>query len=271
LYTLALDQRKAGVVAAIDVLRAQVQLQSDQQRLIFYQNEFEKQKLNIERAIGMPLGQKISLSDKLPYAPLEAITLDQALEQAYRLRSDYKSAIAQVRAAEKSKQAAKSERLPSFAVNASGGGVGTDPTTILSVFSVSGSLNIPIYLGGRISADIEQADAQLQQLRANAENLRGNIEHDVRSAFLDLKSYETQLKIAQSQIVLAQTQLQQSRDRFTAGVTNNIEVIQSQQSVITSDDNYISSLYSYNQAKAALARALGLAVEESKRLVRGVK
>lgn len=271
LYDLAVDQRKAGVVPAIDVLRAQVQLQSDQQRLIFYQNEFEKEKLNLARAIGLPLGQAISLPDQVPYAPLQAITLDQALDQAYKMRSDYKAALAQVHAAEKSKAAAKSERLPSFTINASGGGVGADPSTVLSVYSMSGTLNVPIYLGGRISADIEQADAQLQQLRSNAENLRGNIDNEVRSAFLDLKSYEAQLQIAKSQIVLAQTQLQQSRDRFSAGVTNNIEVIQSQQSVITSDNNYISSLYSYNQAKAALARALGLAVEESKRLVRGAK
>jgi outer membrane protein TolC len=271
LYDLAVDQKKVGVVAAIDVLRAHVQLQSDQQNLIFYQNQFEKQKLNIGRAIGLPLGQAISLTEQVPYRPLQGITLGQALEQAYQTRSDYKAALAQVRAAERSKQAAKSERLPSITINASGGGIGTDPSTVLSVFSVAGSLNIPIYLGGRISADIEQADAQLQQLRANAENLRGNIDHDVRTAFLDLRSYEDQLRIAQLQIELAKTQLEQSRDRFAAGVTNNIEVIQSQQSVVTSDNNYISSLYNYNLAKASLARALGLTVEEAKRLVRGGK
>src|SRR5262249_34246885 len=145
LYNLAVDQKKAGVVAAIDVLRAQVQLQSDQQSLIYYQNQFEKQKLTIGRAIGLPMGQAISLPDQVPYAPLQALKLDEALEQAYQMRSDYKAALAQVRAAERSKQAAKSERLPSFTINASGGGVGTDPSTVLSVFSVAGSLNIPIY------------------------------------------------------------------------------------------------------------------------------
>ncbi len=124
LYNLAVDQRKAGVIPAIDVLRAQVELQSQQQRLIYYQNEFEKQKLNLARAIGLPLGQKISLSDQVPYAPLEGMTLEQALEQAYKSRADYQSAQALVRAAERSRDAAPAR-------NASQRSIST-PITVIS-------------------------------------------------------------------------------------------------------------------------------------------
>jgi outer membrane protein TolC len=111
----------------------------------------------------------------------------------------------------------------------------------------------------------------LQQRRSEAEDLRGRIDSDVRTAFLDLRSAEEQLRLAQSSIELAKQQLQQSRDRFGAGVTNNIEVVQAQESVVVSNDNYISGLYSYNLAKASLARALGLAPEAFKSLIEGGK
>jgi outer membrane protein TolC len=271
LYNLAVDQKKAGVVPSIDVLRSEVQLQSDQQRLIFYRNEFEKAKLSIARAIGLPPGQAFSLQDQAPYAPLEGIALDQALDQAYRTRSDYKAALALVSAAERTKEAARAERLPTIALNADYGAIGTDPASARGTFTLGARLQVPIYQGGRIRADIEQADAQLQQRRSEAEDLRGKIDSDVRSAFLDLKSYEEQLRIARRQIDLAKTQLQQSQDRFAAGVTNNVEVVQSQQSVVSSDDNFISSLYNYNLAKASLTRAIGLDAEAAKKLFGGAK
>jgi outer membrane protein TolC len=253
------------------VLRAQVELQSQQQRLIYYQNEFEKDKLNLARAIGLPLGQKISLSDQAPYAPLEGMTVEQALEQAYKARADYQSAQAQVRAAERSRDAARSQRLPSVDFNANYGDIGTSLDKSHGTFSVAGEVKIPIYLGGRVQADVEQAEAQLQQRRSEAEDLRGKIDHDIRTAFLDLKSAEDQLHLSQSSIELAKQQLKQSQDRFAAGVTNNIEVVQAQESVVSNDDNYITSLYSYNLAKASLARALGLTAEASKNLLGGRK
>jgi outer membrane protein TolC len=271
LYNLAVDQRKAGVIPSIDVLRAQVELQSQQQRLIYYQNEFEKQKLNLARAIGLPLGQKFSLADRVPYAPLEGLTLEQALEQAYKARADYQSAQAQVRAAERSRDAARSQRLPSVDFNANYGDIGTSLDKSHGTFSVAGEVKIPIYLGGRVQADVEQAEAQLQQRRSETEDIRGRIDNDIRAAFLYLKSAEEQLRLSQSSIELAKQQLQQSQDRFAAGVTNNIEVIQAQESVVSNDDNYITSLYSYNLAKASLARALGLTAEAAKHLLGGGK
>jgi outer membrane protein TolC len=271
LYNLAADQRKAGVIPAIDVLRAQVELQSQQQRLIYYQNEFEKQKLNLARAIGLPLGQKISLSDPVPYEPLQAMTLEQALEQAYKTRADYQSAQALVRAAGRSRDAARSQRLPTVDFNANYGDIGTSIDRSHGTFSVAGAVKIPIYQGGRVQAEVEQAEAQLQQRRSEAEDLRGRIDNDIRAAFLDLKSAEEQLHLSESSIGLAKQQLQQSQDRFAAGVTNNIEVVQAQESVASNGDNYISSLYSYNLAKASLARALGLTAEASRHFLGGGK
>jgi outer membrane protein TolC len=271
LYNLAVDQRKAGVIPAIDALRAQVELQSQQQRLIFYRNEFEKQKLNLARAIGLPLGQRFALTDQAPYAPMTALTLDESLDRAYKTRADYQSSLALVRAAERSRDAARAQRLPAVDFNANYGDMGPSITQSHGTFSIAAALRVPIYQGGRIRADVELADAQLQQRRSEAEDLRGKIDNDVRTAFLDLRSAEEQLRLAQSSIVLAKQQLQQSQDRFGAGVTNNIEVVQAQESVVASNDNYISGLYSYNLAKASLARAVGLTPDAFKSFIEGGK
>ena len=197
------------------------------------------------------------------------MTLDDAVAQAYKSRADYQAAQALVRAAERSRDAARSQRLPSLDVNANYGDIGPSPTQSHGTFSLAGEVRVPIYQGGRIQADVEEADAQLQQRKADAGDLRGKIDHDIRTAFLDLKSAEEQLHLAQSSIELSRQQLAQSQDRFAAGVTNNIEVVQAQESVASSNENYIASLYSYNLAKASLARALGLTAEASKQFLGG--
>lgn len=270
LYHQALDQKNAGTVPAIDVLRAQVELQSQQQRLILYEGDFDKQKLAIARAIGLPLGQEFRLSDTVPFVPLPAdITLGQALQDAYRMRSDLQAAQAMVRGAQDAKSAAEAGRLPSFSLNADYGANGNSLTSMHGSFTVVGAVNIPVYQGGRIRGNVELADAQLKQRKAELEDLRGRIDDEVRSAFIDLRTSSRQLDVAVSNLDLARQQLQQSQDRFAAGVTNNLEVVQSQEAVATANDNYISALYAFNVAKAELARARGDAEPAIMRYLRG--
>jgi Outer membrane protein len=244
-------------VAGIDVLRAQVQMQAQQQRVIFYRNEFEKQKLDLARAIGLATGQEFRIVEKLPETPPPPLTLEQALAEAYRGRADYQAALAAVRSAELSRKAAQSQRYPEVTFDADYGAIGRRPTQSHGTFSVAGTLAVPVFDGGRISADVLQADALLAQRRAEADDLRGVIYYQVRTACLDLSAAADQVAVARSSVQLAATQLTQAQDRFSAGVANNIEVVQAQEAVATADENYIASLYQYNLAKASLARALG--------------
>src|SRR5205085_9353328 len=96
----ATNMRQAGVVAGIDVLRAQVELQARRQRLLSVQNDFAKAKLDLARAIGLPAGQQFILADKMPYAPAPVVNLETALQHAYERRADYQRALMLVRAAE---------------------------------------------------------------------------------------------------------------------------------------------------------------------------
>jgi outer membrane protein TolC len=126
------------------------------------------------------------------------------------------------------------------------------------VYDVSGTLSIPIFTGNSVHGDIQQADARLEQSREQLDNLQAQIEADVRTALLNLESFAEQVNVARSNIDLADQTLAQSRDRFTAGVTDTVEVVQSQETVASAHEQYISSLYSYNFAKISFIRALGI-------------
>jgi outer membrane protein TolC len=257
LYDRAVDQQKAGVSPAIDTLRAQVELQSRRQQLITVRNDFAKQKLTLSRAIGLPLGQEFTLSDKAPYDALTPPTLEECMQRAYASRADYQAALSEVRAAELSRRAASAERYPTLDFEGDYGDIGVNPATSSGTFRVAGTLTVPVFPGGRIHADVLEAEAALRQARQRLEDLRGQIDSDVRNALLDLNAAADQVEVARSSVDLAEQTLAQAQDRFSAGVTDNLEVVQAQESVASAHENYISSLYAHNLAKVELARSLG--------------
>lgn len=265
----AQDLRAAGLVAGLDVVRAEVRLSADRQRATAAQNVFEKSKLQLARVIGLPIGQTFTLSDQLPPVPVPDMTLESALERAYRDRPDFLAAQERVRAAEAGRQAALAGRLPSVDLNADYGTIGLTAASALPTFTVIGNLHVPIFDAGRSKGKALQADADVRGRRAELEDLRAEIDYDVRSAFLDLTATGEELQTATRARELAAQQLTQSRDRFAAGVTNNIEVIQAQEAVTQASEQYIAAIYGYNVAKALLARSLGTAEEAVEKYLGG--
>ena len=260
LYQRTADRHKAGVVATIDELRAQVELQTQQQRLIAAQNQLDIDKLTLARVIGLPNGQGFQLADSVPYAPLAEMTVNDALQRAYTTRPDYLGAKEQVRAAELVVQAAAAENYPSLSINTDFGDAGS-PNFAVSheVFTFQATLNVPIFQGTRVRADKLQSDSALRQRTAELEDLRGKIDDQVRTAFLNLKSSSDLVAVAKSNTELANQTLTQARDRFLSGVADNLEVVQAQEAVASAEQSYISSLYAYNLAKVSLAQAIGIA------------
>ena len=258
-FRQAQDRLAAGVVPRIDFTRSQVELQTQQQRLTSLENNLAKLKIYFGRLIGLPPAQGYTLSDNLPYAPLKALTLEQALSRAYANRSDLKAAEAQVRAAQFALRAAQAERLPRVDFGADYGVIGPSPDNSHGTFGVTAAVRVPIFEGGRIRGDVEQADAALAQRRAEYQDLRGRIDADIRTAFLDLTTAANQVALAESNRKLAAETLGYAQDRFAAGVTDTLEVVQAQETVAAAEQDYISSLYAHNLAKATLARAMGQA------------
>jgi outer membrane protein TolC len=269
LYNLALDQKAAGVSPGIEVLRAQVELQAQQQRLIVEEDRFAKDKLALARAIGLPLGQEFSLSDGMSYVPFPEMPLDETVQRAYRDRPDYQSAQARVRAAQSSRKAAQAGRLPTLNFGADYGAIGQRPWESHGTFTVATSFRFPIFQGGSVRARVLEADAVLRQRGAELEDLRGRIYYEVRSAFLDLQAAADSVQVAEIANRLAKEQVEQSQDRFRAGVTNNVEVVQAQEALARASESYISSLQAHNAAKLALAKAIGISDAEYIQFLRG--
>jgi len=264
LYQLAVDQENAGLAPQIDTLRALVQLQTQRSVLIQAQNDLEKQRISLARVIGLPVSQKFRLVDRVPYHPLPEADVANAYERALQTRPDYQAAMASLRAAQLSYDAAWQQRLPSIGFSGNYGVLGFTPSALGPSWTAAATLEIPIFQGEKIESDIQQARSVLKQRQAQVDNLRGSIEQDIDNALLDLKAAAQQVEVGKVGLDYAQQALQQSQDRFAAGVTNNVEVIQAQQQLASANEQYIDSLYGYNIAKVLLARAIGNAEQATK-------
>ena len=212
---------------------------------------------------------ELALADPLAFSETTVPDTTASINRAIKNRADIQSAEAQVHAAELQVSAARAERLPSLALAGNYGVLGPDPTSTHGVFAVTGSLNIPIWQGGRTSADIRQAETPLHQRQAELADQRGRVEEDVRTALVELRTAIGQVHVAESTRQYANETLSQAQDRFAAGVATTVEVVQAQEQLASAESDYVSSLFSFDLAKLALARATGDAADEIPNLLKG--
>ena len=261
LFNQATDQVDAGTAADIDALRTKVELQTRQQQLIQAKNDFAIRKINVARArsVWLPV-EDFDLTDKSPYQLLDGLTADEVLARAYASRSDYRAASSSSSRgviAEGGGRRIFSHRCRSGQIMET---VGLIPSDSTRVYDVARNLVDSDFLRATVfMATFSKPMHGLNRAASRMENLRAQIEADVRTALLNLPPSlpKDLVKVAQSNIELADQTLAQSRDRFTSGVTDSVEVVQSQEAVASAHEQYISSLYSYNFAKISLIRALG--------------
>jgi outer membrane protein TolC len=271
LFDIASDRKRAGLAPGIDALRAQVALAAQKQRMIVVEDEAAKQKLALARAIGLPLGQAYRLADEMPFAPMPEVTPEQALEKAYATRADLRAADSRVRAARQERSAAVGEGLPSLAVSGDYGWIGNTAASALATYSVSASVRVPVFEGGKVQAKVQQADAKLRQAEAALADMKARVYYEIQATLLDLNASEARVRVATSALELAEQALAQARDRFAAGVAGNIDVTQAQEAVARASEDRIESLYQHNVSKAELARALGVAETGYREYLRGNK
>jgi outer membrane protein TolC len=269
LFQQAQDLKQGGLVAGIDVLRAEVQVDTARQRVTVTQADFDKSKLQLARITGLPLGQAFTLADQMRSVVYPDITLEAALERAYQSRADYQAALARIEAAEANRAAINGEALPSLRVTADYGQIGLTPGSAQGSFNVTGAVNVPIFQGGRVRGRLVEADAELKTRQTEADDLKTGIYYEVRTAFLDMQSGQEQMRVASRARELANAQLEQSRDRFAAGVAGSVEVVQAQEAVSLASDQYISAMFTSNLATGNLVRALGIAEDVARQLLGG--
>jgi len=257
LYDQAADLQKEGVGTGIDTLRANVELQNEKQRLLEAENERETLLYGLSRLLNLDPRQQLELEDSLSFFDTAQPEVESSIEAALAERQEWKALSSQVKAAEDQKKAAQYSRLPSVRFDGTFAYVGTSGNTTLPTYTYQGSVNLPLFTGGRIHSEIVRADLEIRKLEEQRADLGNQIALDVKTALLNLQSGRNEVQVANLGVQLSKEEVDQARDRFKAGVANNIEVIQAQDSLSRANDNQIAALYRFNQARADFARSIG--------------
>ncbi|HEY3988828.1 MAG TPA: TolC family protein [Acidobacteriaceae bacterium] len=251
-------EHEAGTAARLDELRARVQYQTQQQKVIVAQNTFDKDQILLKREIGVPVEQVIQLTDTAPYADLEQMSIEDARRMAYQSRQDYQGMQRQVRAAELSRSAARYERLPTLTASGNYGVTGLTHGLYHGTFVAMGELQLPLFKEAQFRGDADVAEAQQADTINQMANLRQQIDQQLRDSLLDLNSSQALVRVSQQNVDLATRALSDANDRFAAGVDDNLPVVQAQATLSQAQSQLISDTLSYNQAKLGLARNLGI-------------
>ncbi len=257
LYDQAADLQKEGVGTGIDTLRANVELQNEKQALIQAENDRDASLYILSRLLNLDPRQKIEPADSLSFFDTPQPEVEPSIDAALAARAEWKSIEQQVKAAQRQKQASQAERLPSLRFDGNWAYQGLSATTGIPVYTYQAGISMPLFTGGRIHAEIIKSDLQIKALEQQKADLRNSIALDVKTALLNLESARNEVQVANLGVQLAKEEVDQARDRFKAGVANNIEVIQAQDALARANDNQIVALYRFNQARADYARGIG--------------
>ncbi|WP_260735293.1 TolC family protein [Tunturiibacter lichenicola] len=263
-YQQAKASHEAGVGTNLDELRARVQLQMQQQALINNENAFAKDKIALNRMIGLPADQQITLIDTAPYAEYAELPLEDAKKLAYQRRKDLLNLQAQLEVATQARKAVRAEYLPVVSFNGYYGVLGEIGSFYHGVFAATGKVSVPVFQEGQLRGEREVADAQVVALRQQIESLRVSIEQQIRASMLDVESSNQLVKVARSNVDLATQELQDATDRFSAGVDDNLPVVQAQATLAAAQSRLVDTLYQYNQSKLSLARNTGVVESQYK-------
>lgn len=268
-YDQAVAAHDAGTSPRLDVLRAQVDLQNEQQNLISATNQLAKDKIALARSIGLPLDQNFTLTDTTPYKQLDNLDPNLSFEAALKTRKDLQAAREQVTAAVFQRKAAYADRYPTASLSGDYGDIGTTPGHSHGTFTATGTVQVPILQIVKDRGEQQVANAVLDQSRARLSDQAQQVNADVRSAILDIQSAAKLVEAAHSNVELATEALTEAQQRFHAGISDNLPVSQAQTQFEQANDQYISALYQHNVAKLSLARALGVAQTNYKEYLGG--
>jgi outer membrane protein TolC/ABC-type transporter Mla MlaB component len=257
LYDQAADLQKEGVGTGIDTLRANVELQNEKQRLIEAENSRDSELFGLSKILNLNPLQKVELADSLSFFETPQPEVEPSIDAAMANRPEWKQIEAQEKALKYDKQASEYTRLPSFRADGNWAYLGTRPNNGIPTYTYTASMDVPLWTSGRIRAEVARADLELHRVDQQKADLRNQIGLDVKTALLDLQSARNEVQVANLGVQLAKEEVDQARDRFRAGVANNIEVIQAQDSLSRANDNQIAALYRFNQSRAEFARAIG--------------
>lgn len=257
LLKLAGDQKMAGTATGIELTRAKVHLANENQRALVVQNERTRVYLELLRAVGLDLDTTLDLTEKLSFVPIEGITLERALKVALDARADWKAQQKRLESAELNQSATKLERLPSAAVFADYGTIGSSIHRAIPTRTYGFAVRVPIFDGGRRDARRAESASQSRQEQIRTRDLRAQMETEIRVALDNLRSAAEQVRTAEEGLLLAGDEVAQAERRYRAGAGGNIELTDAQTRLARARENKISALFNHNLARFDLNSAMG--------------
>ena len=257
LFDQASDLQKNGAGTGIDTLRSNVQYQNERQRLINAETELKTTLYGLARLLNVDPHQTIQLADESEFFRTQKYEADQSMEHAFTERPEMKTLQSQIRVAELQKKEAEAARAPKITLSGQWAQQGLTPVSIVPVYEYEANLEVPLFTGGRIRAQTSVQDIEIKKLAQRQTDLRNQIALEVKTALAQLEAATGEVDVANQGVDLAREEVVEARDRFQAGVANNIEVVTAQDELSRANDNQIAALYRYNQARADLARATG--------------
>jgi outer membrane protein TolC len=187
-------------------------------------------------------------------------TIDAALKDASENRRELRIAQEQIKTSELERKAVAAELYPSLEFVGDYGISGITPTdTALPTRRVAVQLNVPIFNGGLTLGRLTVARSRQHQAELELGSMQGQVEEDVRLAYSELRTTIEEVRAADKGLTLALRELEMARDRFRAGIADNLEVINAQTSLANARDAQVQALADYNAARLNLAAALGRA------------
>ena len=258
LVTIARDQLTAGVGVALDVTRAQTQLAGARSQLIVARNDRDRSRLDLRRALDLPLDTPLTLTDSLasPTFP-DTASESAAIDVAVRMRPDVREADAQLIAALQQLTAIRAGRLPTIGLFGNDGPNGLAFNHLLNTYTYGVQLSWPVFEGRRREGQEQEQEAMAHDIDVRRRDLRDQVAVDVRGALLDLASAREQVDAARDRQRLAEQEVAEARDRFRAGVAGNADVVTASQSLNTARTGMVDALTAYQASRVALAHAEG--------------
>jgi outer membrane protein TolC len=259
LLGIAQNQLQAGVGIALDVTRAQAQVAAIRAQLIASRNARARTRLDLLRALNLPLETEIVLRDSLGSADMGTLATDErsAVARALLDRPDLRAAGQRITAARQAISATRAERLPSLGFIGDDGVNGITYNHLLNTYTYGFQITLPLFDGLRREGRIQEEQSQLREAEVQEHDLRDQATADVRAALLDLLSAQEQVVATREQVNLVEEEVSQARDRFKAGVAGNADIITAQLSLTAARTALIDALTNYQNARVGLARAQG--------------
>lgn len=257
LLKLARDRKVAGMATGLDVTREEVQVENHRQRWLVATNDQESARLNLIRALGIAFDVRLVLTDELKYVPVETQRAEEALTVAREQRLELRAQENRQKLATLSLDSVSSERLPALSLNGDYGWIGLKPDEAPATHMIGVTLSVPIFDGGQRESRISETRSRVRQESIRMKDVSDQVTLEVRNALLTLESSQQQVAVAQKGVELAAKELTIARDRFSAGLTTNIDVTNAQTSMARARDNLIEALFRFNASRINLARAKG--------------